>query len=156
MRDYLVSLLLVSAVTAVLGLLPSEEKMRRTVGFVLSLAVLSAVALPLPALLSELPREYEGILDRLDGASAEGSDYLTAETLSAVAEGISAHLAERYGLPREEITAEAFGEIVGDTLILRRVTLTLGPRAAMADVPSIVKYIEANTAAECEVYYRES
>ena len=155
MKEYLVCLLLVSAVTAVLGSLPSDEKMKRTVSFALSLGVLSAVVLPLPTLLSDLPSDYSSFLDRLDAGSASGEDYLRAETLAAVGEGMADHLADRYGLAREEIAVEVTGEIVDGTLILRAVTLTLGGRAATADIPAIVAYIEDNTAAECEVIFRE-
>ena len=155
MKDYLVTLLVVSAVTAVLGALPNEEKMKRTVSFALALGVLSAVVLPLPTLLGELPRDYAALLDRLEAESLSGEDYLKAETLSAVGDGMAAHLCEKYGLAREEVAARVEGEIVDGTVILRRVTLTLSGRAATADIPAIVKYIEANTSADCEVIFGE-
>ena len=155
MREYLVTILAVSAVTAILGILPGEEAMRRTVSFALSLTLLAAVVLPLPALLSDLPTDYAGILDRLEAEGAEGSDYLREETLSAVGEGIRQHLTEEYDLPEGELSVAVTGDIVDGTVILRRVTLTVGPRAAAADIPSVVKYIKKNTGAECEVIYRE-
>lgn len=155
MREYLVTILAVSAVTAILGILPGEEGMRRTVSFALSLALLAAVVLPLPTLLRDLPADYSGILDRLEADSAEGEDYLREETLTAVGEGIRKHLSEEYSLPDGELSVAVTGDIVDGTVILRRVTLTVGPRAAAADIPSIVKYIKKNTGAECEVIYRE-
>lgn len=155
MREYLMTLLVVSAVTAILGMLPGEEGMRRTVSFALSLTVLSAVVLPLPTLLRQLPSDYEEILDRLESDRTEGGDYLREETLSAVGEGIQRHISEKYALPEGELSVAVFGDIVDDTVILRRVTLTVGPRAAAADMPSIVAYIKKNTGAECEVIYRE-
>lgn len=155
MKEYLVTLLLVSAVTAVLGTLPGEEKMKRTVSFALSLGVLSAVVLPLPTLLAELPADYSSFLDHLEAGSLSGESYLEAETMAAVGEGMAAHLAEKYSLAREELAVEAEGDIVDGTVILRRVRLLLSGRAAAADVPAIVGYIEHNTGAECEVIYRE-
>ena len=155
MRDYLVTVLLVSAATAVLGILPSDEKMKRAVGFALSIVLLSAVVLPLPTLLSDLPRDYSGYLEALDREIAMGSDYLKGETLSAVGEGIADHIADRYGIPRGAITAEVEGDIVDSTVILRRVRLSLAPAAQSADVRSIKYYVEENTNAECEVIYLE-
>ena len=155
MKDYLVTVLIVSAVTAVLGALPSEEKMKKTVSFALSLGVLSAVVLPLPTLLSRLPSDYSSFLDRLETESLVGEEYLKAETLSAVGEGMAAHLAETYGLAREEVSVEVTGEIVDGTVILRHITLRLAGRAVAADVRSIVHYIESNTGADCEVIFLE-
>ncbi len=155
MKDYLVTILLVSAVTAVLGALPNEEKMKKTVSFALSLGVLSAIVLPLPTLLGKLPSDYSSFLDRLEAESLAGEDYLKAETLAAVGEGMAAYLSERYGLAREEVSVTVSGEIVDGTVILREVTLTLAGRAATADIPAMVKYIEGNTGADCEVIFGE-
>ena len=155
MKDYLVTLLVVSAVTAVLGALPNEEKMKKTVSLALGIAVLSAVVLPLPALLSDLPSDYTAFLDRLEAESLSGEAYLEAETMAAVGAGMADHLAERYALDREEIAVTAEGEIVDGTVILRRVTLRLTGRAATAEIPSIVSYIKENTAADCEVIFGE-
>lgn len=155
MREYLVTLLAVSAVTAILGILPGEEGMRRTVSFALSATVLAAVVLPLPTLLRDLPEDYAGILDRLEADRLSGDDYLREETLSAVGEGIRRHISEKYALSEGELSVTAEGDIVDGTVILRRVVLTVGGAAAAADLPAIVKYIKKNTGAECEVIYRE-
>ena len=153
MREYLITVLCVSAVTAVLGILPSDEKMKRSVSFALSLVLLAAVVLPLPALLTDLPRDFSAYLEELEGEIASGSDYLEGETLAAVGDGIAAHLADRYGLARGAISAVVEGDIVDNTVILTRVTLWLTGRAAAADVPRIVRAIEADTGAECCVEY---
>lgn len=155
MRDYLVTVLLVSAVTAVLGILPSDEKLKKTVSLSLSLILLSAVVLPLPALLSDLPRDYAAYLEELDGEIQSGSDYLEEKTLDAVGEGIAAHLAERYGIKRGAISVAVSGDIVDSTVILRHVAVSLAPSAQTADVRSIIYYVEENTNAECEVIYLE-
>lgn len=155
MREYLVTLLAVSAVTAILGILPGEEGMRRTVSFALSLTVLAAVVLPLPTLLRDLPEDYAGILDRFKTDRLEGDDYLKEETLTAVGEGICRHIVDKYGIAEGELSVTAEGDIVDGTVILRRVVLTVGGAAAAADLPSIVAYIKKNTGAECEVIYRE-
>ena len=155
MREYLVTLLAVSAVTAILGILPGEEGMRRTVSFALSATVLAAVVLPLPTLLRDLPEDYAGILDRLEADRLSGDDYLREETLSAVGEGIRRHISEKYALSEGELSVTAEGDIVDGTVILRRVVLTVGGAAAAADLPAIGKYIKKNTGAECEVIYRE-
>ena len=155
MREYLVTILCVSAVTAVLGILPSDEKMKKSVHFALSLVLLSAVVLPLPSLLSDLPRDYSAYLDELESESVTGGAYLERETLAAVGEGIADHLADRYGIPRGAIAASAEGNIVEGTVILRCVTLSLSPAAQTADVRGMIYYVEENTGAECEVIYLE-
>ncbi len=154
MRDYLIALLVTSAVTAILSLLPSDEKMRKTVNFVLSIGVLSAVVLPLPTLLSSLPSDYSAILERLDFEVGE-EDYLQKVTLEAVGEGMAAHLSERYGIRAEDISVTAEGDTVDDTVILRHITVMLAGRAASADIPSLVRYVEEETGADCEVIYIE-
>lgn len=155
MREYLVTVLCVSAVTAVLGILPSDEKMKKSLHFALSLLLLAAVVLPLPSLLSDLPRDYSAYLDALESESIGGSAYLERETLAAVGEGIADHLADRYAIPRGAITAVAEGDIVEGTVILRRVILSLSPAAQTADVRGMIFYVEENTKADCEVIYLE-
>ena len=155
MREYLVTLLCVSAATAVLGILPSDEKMKKAVSFALSLVLLAAVVLPLPDLLTDLPRDFGAYLEELEGEIVSGSDYLEGETLTAVGDGIAAHLADHYGLARGAIAATVEGDIVDNTVILRRVVLYLAPSAQAADVRSILYYVEENTGADCEVIYLE-
>ena len=155
MREYLTTVLTVSAVTAVLGLLPSEERMRRTVSFALSLAVLSVIVLPLPGLLSGLSAGAGDFLERLEGETAAGENYLTGETMTAVGQGLTRHLCERYGLGEGELCVTATGDIVDGTVIVRHVTLSLSRRGIYSDVPSMVKYMESATGAVCEVIYRE-
>ena len=116
---------------------------------------MASVVLPLPALISGLPEDYTAYLERLEGESAAGGDYLEAATLSAVGEGIAAYLRERYALPLGSITATAEGDIVDGTVILRRVRLCLTPEAATADARSMIREIRAETGAECEVIYLE-
>lgn len=155
-REYLTTLLVVSAVTAVLGLLPSEGGVRRAVSFGLAVAVLSVTLLPLPGLLSSAGGELSGVLDRLEESESEENGFLLGKTIAAVEEGIAAHLCERYGIKEGALSVSCDGDIVDGTLLLRRVTLSLSPSAATADVPSIVRYIENNTGADCEVIYREA
>ena len=155
MRAYLVSLLLVTAVTAVLSSLPHEEKIKKTVSFALSLAVLATIVLPLPSLLEGRDAQLSSLLSALDGTTPSGSDWLKAETLDAVAEGMRAHLVSEYGLPSDEVGLAIEGDVVDGTVIVRHIRLTLGGRAAAADIPSIVRALEGDTGAECEVIYLE-
>ena len=154
MTEYLTSLLLVSAVTAVLGILPTEEKLRRTVSFALSLTVLGAVLLPLPSLLAGIG-DVSGLFSDLEGGIAEGDDWLEGETLAATAEGIRLYLSEEYGIADGDIEVTLDGDLIDGTLILRRITLTVGGRATAADLPRIVRDLREDTGADCEVTYRE-
>ena len=85
----------------------------------------------------------------------EGSDWLEEETLASVSEGLRDHLSDRYRISREEIAVEVVGDLLDGTVILSTVRVTLTGRAQMADVIGMVKYIEENTGAECEVIYLE-
>ena len=155
MREYLSSILLVSAVTAILGALPSEERVRRTVSFALSVTVLAAVVLPLPGLLTGLGGDLSAVIDSLDGEALGGGDWLEEETLATVADGLSEHLCERYSVGEGDLSVAVDGDVVDGVVILVRVTLSLAPRAQIANVPGLVRYIEENTGAECEVIYLE-
>ncbi len=154
MKDYLTSLLLVSAITAVLGILPTEERLRKTVSFALSLSVLGAILFPLPALLGEMDG-FRDILEELESEGEAATDWLESETLAATAEGIRRYLIDEYDLREEEITVTVEGNCVDSTVILRRITLGVTGRAATADLPRIVRALEADTGAECEVIYPE-
>lgn len=155
MQGYLLTVLTVSAVVAILGALPGDGKLSRPVSLVLSLAVLSAVVLPLPTLLSGIPRNFDAYLERLESDSSTGGEYLEAETLAAVGEGIAAYLGDRYGLPAGGLTVIAEGDIVDGTVILRRVRLCLSPVAGGADARGMVADVRRETGAECEVIYLE-
>ena len=155
MREYLTSILLVSAVTAVLSALPSEERVRRSVSFAMAVAVLAVTVLPLPSLLSGLRGGYSSVLDRLEEESLLGSEWLEEETLASVSDGLRDHLADRYRISADDIEVEAFGDLLDGTVILHTVKVTLSGGAQMADVIGMVKYIEENTGAECEVIYLE-
>ena len=149
------TVLTVSAVVAILGVLPGDERMKRPVSLVLSLAVLAAVVIPLPTLLSAMPRDYDAILDHLEGESAAGSDYLEGATLAAIGDGIATYLSERYDLPAGALTVYAEGDVIDDTVILRRVQIALSPAAKTADARSMIAEVKAETGAECEVIYLE-
>lgn len=155
MQGYLLTVLAVSAVVAILGVLPGDERLKRPVSLILSLAVMASVVIPLPALLSGLPQDYSAYLDRLEGESEVGSDYLEGETLAAVGEGIAAYLSDRYDLPAGGLTVTVEGDIVDSTVILRRVRLCLSPVAASADARSMIRDVKRETGAECEVIYLE-
>ena len=156
MQEYLTSLLAVSAVTAVLSLLSGEGAAKKGVTLALSLILLSTVILPLPGLLSKIPDEYGALLDRLEGEYPDAEGYWQAATMAAVEEGIARHLCERYGLAGDALSVSAHGDIVDGTVILHRVTLSVSGGAWAADLPGIVRYVEENTGAECEVIYREN
>ena len=149
------TVLAVSAVVAILGVLPGDEKMRRPLSFVLALAVLSAVVIPLPALLSDIPHDYAAYLERLEDSSAVGDGYLEGETFAAVGEGIATYLSGRYDLPAGGVQVDVEGDMIDGTVILRRVRLYLSPAASTADARSMVAEVRAETGAECEVIYLE-
>lgn len=154
MKDYMTAILIVSAVTAVLGLLPTDERLRKSVSFALSLAVLGTVLLPLPTLLGRIDG-FSDILAELESEGEASADWLEGETLAATAEGIRRYLVEEYDLRESEIAVTVEGDLITGTVILRRVTLAVTGRAATADIPRIVKALEADTGAECEVIYPE-
>ncbi len=154
MKDYLTAILIVSAVTAVLGILPTDERLRKTVSFALSLTVLGAVLLPLPTLLGRM-EGFSDILSELESEGEASTDWLEGETLAATAEGIRRYLIEEYDLADSEIAVTVEGDLISGTVILRRITLSVTGRAAAADIPGIVRALESDTGAECEVIYPE-
>lgn len=154
MKEYLTSILIVSAVTAVLGILPTDERLRRTVSFALSLTVLSTVLLPLPTLLGHLDG-FSDVLSELESEGEASTDWLEGETLAATADGIRSYLVEEYGLKEDEIAVSVEGDLIDSTVILRRITLRVTGRAAAADIPGIVRALEKDTGAKCEVIYPE-
>ncbi len=152
MKEYLTTILLVAAVTAVVGMLGGEGKMKKSVSFGLSLAVLAVIVLPLAELIPEAA-DAPSRFPALDFSAEEGKEWFERETVAAVGEGIRAVLCERYAIKEAQLSVACEGNLVDNTVILRRVQLTLSGAAVAADVPGMVRYIEENTGATCEVLY---
>lgn len=147
MQEYFITVLTVGAVSAVLMALSPSGEVKKGVRFVLSLAVLAAVILPLGGGTLKLPA-----LPRGEAESGGQDGYLQQKTVEAVFRGMEAALTERFDLP-EGISLSGEADVVGDTVIVRRIVLTLQGRAVTADVPAMLSYLSENTGAECEVIY---
>ena len=141
------TVLTVGAVSAVLMALSPAGEVKKGVRFALSLAVLAAVVFPLGDGKPELPA-----LPGFHVSAGETGDYLKQKTAEAVFRGMEAALCERFNLA-EGVSLSGEADIVGDTVIVRRIVLTLSGRARMADVPALLSYLSENTGAECEVIY---
>ena len=124
MRDYLITLLLVSAVAAVLSLLRGEGATARGVSFALSLLVLSAVVLPLPDLLSRGADWYGDLSERWEEAIPSDGKLRYEEAKRAAAEKRAAERRLREAEKKipllenelEELGKELFGPAASDYL----------------------------------------
>ena len=156
MKSYLESILTVLLVGSLSSVLMPEGEGRRFVRFALSILVLAAVMSPFRTgevvrfLSSYTPNAFEEQVK-------EGEAYLLEREEKAIEEGLSSSLAERYGLSHSLIAldADCVAEKVGEgrTVRVSFVRLHLYGRACMADVPSMVKTIQSELSAECEVIY---
>lgn len=122
MKTYVVTVILVCALGAIASLITPEGKMKKQVGFLISLMTLCAILAPLGNLtfegdgdewLEDLFPSYEGEL---------GENWL----LLATEEELRGHLCETFSLPREEVLVEVIGSCLdtGDVEI-ERVVVTL-------------------------------
>lgn len=152
MKEYLMSLVSVSAVCAIASyLVPDrEEKLKKGVGLALALAVLFTAVYPLPGAAEAASRLLDssgGIFDT--SVTDHSSEWLDGVTSDAVGEGIRRDVMREFGL-KDGVSVVA-DVSYGSEITVKRVTVKLSGIAIFADGLAIERYIESNYCAECEV-----
>lgn len=154
MKEYLASLVLVSAVATLAGLfLPSGDgRTRRAIEFGIGLLVLTVILQPLSSL-KELAFSGENIFSSV--AEGEGGTNLSPESWEQIGEGIARgverDIASRYRIPEECIEATVIPALAENELKISHLTLSFCGAALTADLLAIQRYAEATYGAECEV-----
>ena len=152
MKEYLTSLLLVTAVATLATLLIPEEdgKLRRLIEFGLALLVLTAVLRPLSNL-REFPLP-ENIFSDIENT---GTGELPPETLQSMGEGIARgierDLAARYRIPADCIRATVTPVLQEGELKVAHLQLSFRGAALACDLLAVEEYAKTTYGGECEV-----
>ena len=154
MKEYLTSLVLVSAVATLAGLfIPDKDtRTRRLVEFGLGLLVLTVVLQPLSSL-KELSFAGQNIFSPIRGTgdAAGISPESWEEIGEGIARGVERDIASRYRIPTDCIHASVTPVIVENELKIGALSLTFCGAALTADLLAIERYAEEAYGAECEV-----
>ena len=154
MKEYLASLVLVSAVATLAGLLIPEgdARTRRMTEFGLGILILTVILQPLSSL-KDLSFAGENIFSGIP--ETEDMTDLSPESWKAVGEGIARgierDIASRYRIPEDCITATVTPVLTDDELKIGALALTFRGAALTADLLAVERYAEEAYGAECEV-----
>lgn len=143
MREWIARVMTAAVLSAVLELLAPDGRMRRYVSFGIASVLLFALLSPLGGLKERLPSLSP--LFELGDATAESGDAADAAVLSLAESALISHLAERFSLDAEEMTATLTYAQDKSTLRLRLIL----PRGAPAE--EVRAYLTAETSLDCEV-----
>lgn len=158
MREYALSVIMVSLLCAVVSALSPEGKMKKSVSFSLSLVLLCVLISPLfDALgdIKEIGRDFFQNTDISSGEDVINSDF-EKKTERAVCDGLIIALGDKFGIGKDDVEAECKLRIIGSEVIFEKVEITLLGRAVFSDIHKIKEYIEDSLGCECEVYLLEA
>lgn len=149
MTAYLSAILAAGGVYAVLlAISPEKEEIRKTVSFVLSLAMLFLVLSPL------FTKSADGSLfDIFDEIEKEengdaGKDYLEKETRDAYLRGVTAAICEEFRVEEKDI---ALSPVFGEGITLLSLTVTLSGNAVYCDLLRLEEFGRENFCESFEV-----
>lgn len=153
MNQYIETLLLTGAISAVATLLLPEknERLRRVVEFGIALFVLVVLCRPLAAAtdLGSLLGDIQ--LPNADITAPGYADETWEKMEESVARGIAADIADRYDLPSGDVQAAVTLHLADNELTVSTLTLTFSGGARMADLVAVRTYAQKTYTPQCEV-----
>lgn len=122
----------------------TDKALRASLGIMLLSAVLSAVlSIPEPDItVGDIPNHGAEYVDTAEGV-----------LLSAFERGVSASVADHFGLSADDIDAQAVG-FCAEELNAERIELRLSGMAALADTKKICEYVESSGLGKCTAEVR--
>ncbi len=144
-RDYLVTLLTVSCVTAVASAIAAEGKLKKYVNLILSLVVMLTLLAPLGGVIGHIT--WEEWLPLPDAGNTTGGDGLLEATENAVGEALCRAL----GLGREEVEVEISGSVnENGEVTLREIAVHLTGEARRAR-ERVWTYLKEQVGDTCDI-----
>ena len=144
MREYAVSVFVISAVAAILSQLAYKGRSDPS-RFAISVIVLYVVIAPLGSVLGEL--DIDSIFSpTLNLPSEQGYEQIAAD---AFADGIAKAVAEEFSLERENLRVELRG-FDFENMRAEKIRVILSGRAALADYKEIERYVDRLGTGDCE------
>ena len=158
MKDYIFSLVCVSLIAAMLGILcPQDAAGQKSVRFLISVVIISIIFLP-PSRIEEIINEdyfagFEEIFDGFgegadtsdfaDSLERYGTDYVNAE--------IKKDVCKRFDIPETNCRAVASFAMKDGALCLEKIKVILSGKAIWKDPHAIEAYVGENYGCPCSV-----
>ena len=157
MKDYLISVMLVAAVTAIASVILPEGKgrLREQADFIFAVALLSVIILPI----AHLGLASDGIGESLSQIfdsdvkyeDAEESEWLATKREEAFEEAIRLATAEKFGFDSDEVTVDGSLFLSEGKLYVSSLSVGLSGVAATGDNKNVKKYLSKLCGVDCEV-----
>ena len=113
MRDwiaYLGEIILITAVSGLLYTMAPEGNLKKHLHFVISLCILTSLAVPMFSAVMELPEIFEKSFEEAETGTAQKNEALTESLLSVskqkIEKAIVFYIAEKYGAEQADISVE--------------------------------------------------
>ena len=157
MKDYFVSIILVSAVTAIASAVLPEGKgrLREQADFVFAVALLAVIILPITQLGSvvggisdSLSQIFESDVKYEEGAESE---WLSSKREEAFEEALRNATANKFGFSSDEVTVDGSLSLLDGKIYVTSLSVGLSGVAATGDNKMVKKYLSGLCGVECEV-----
>ncbi len=149
MKEYLTSVVAVILVSSVLSCITPDGKSKKTLSFAMAVCVLAVIVIPVKGI--GLGDGLYSIFDGNINNEQINDGYFDESVKKSIEKGIAVSLSEKFEISNDSIEVFAETDIIGEEIIIKRVTVNLKGSGISADSPSIIRYIEENCGAECEV-----
>ena len=107
---YLGEIILITAVTGLLYHITPEGALKKHLHFVISLCVLTALAVPMFSIVTELPETFEKNFEEVKREEQNTDEALTDALISVskreIEEAIVSYISEKYGIDTEAVSVE--------------------------------------------------
>ena len=107
---YLGEIILITAVSGLLYHVAPEGNMKKHLQFVISLCILTALAVPMFSMVTELPEIFEKSYEEVQNDEEAVSGSLTESLISAskkeIESAITSYISDVYGIPAESVLVE--------------------------------------------------
>ncbi len=149
MKEYLVSVVLISALASLCSHFFGEAGGARLGRLAVGTVLLSAVLSPLASLSASLPQIPSFSLPDA-GEGGEDAPLFEARAEEAFCEGICAAICEEFSVARECVSVRCEGFSVGE-MRAERVCVLLKRKGIFLDSPAVAAFVEGAGLGECEV-----
>ena len=156
MKDYLISVILVSAVTAIASVILPDGKgrLREQVDLVLALILLSVIIIPFgraDTFAQSIGDALSGIFESDNVYVEEEDGWLMSKREEAFEEAICREVADKFSLPSDGVSVDGTLVLAEGEIHVSSLTISLSGLAATSDNKAIKKYLSALCGVECEV-----
>ena len=151
MAEYVISIVVLTAIVGLIGYLSYPSGTERTVRFATSVLIIYSVIVPMLSLASHAGDSLSEIIDEIRDGSTVGSegDYIDVAE-DAMAEGIREAIASKFNMNPENIRVSVEG-LDFESMRAARIRVILSGESALGDFRRVEEYTGSLGLGECEV-----